>query len=214
MSILDTLGLEERARQLRDPTGTAGLAVADRLGEINLQGNTRIVNDLMIACDDHVLELGCGTANMASIVVNKAQGVTYTGLDSSSTMIDAAGERNAALIEKGLMKLHHAYAEHMPLDEASFTKVFSIGLIHFWSDPIKALTEVRRVMRPDALMLMGGLGPERAPPFARLEYGFHLHGPHDWKTFCQAAGFIKVEVETRSMGAGTGPQLVHFSAHA
>jgi SAM-dependent methyltransferase len=100
----------------------------------------------------------------------------------------------------------------MPFDGARFTKVFSIGVIHFWPDPLKALTEILRVMRPGGLMLMGCLGPERAPPFARAEYGFHLHDPQKWRSFCLAAGFSTVEVHTRSLGSDGGPQLIHLAA--
>ena len=92
--------------------------------------------------------------------------------------------------------------------------MFSIGVIHFWPDPTKAFAEVLRVMCPGALMLMGCLGPERAPPFARAEYGFHLHDPQDWQSFCSAAGFSAVEVHTRSLGSENGPQLVHLAARA
>jgi ubiquinone/menaquinone biosynthesis C-methylase UbiE len=212
MSIMEQLGLEERAHQLRNPTGATGLAVADMLNELNREGNLRAVKELQVTWGAQVLEVGCGTGSMARAVIDQAEGVSYAGIDSSPTMIDAARDRNSDLIGRGLASFHEAYSEQMPFDGARFTKVFSIGVIHFWPDPLKALTEILRVMRPGGLMLMGCLGPERAPPFARAEYGFHLHDPQKWRSFCLAAGFSTVEVHTRSLGSDGGPQLIHLAA--
>ena len=214
MSILKDLTLEERAKQLRNPIGATGLAVADMLNEINREGNLRTVKELRLTPGAAVLEVGCGTGSLARVVIDQAEGVSYTGIDSSPTMIEAACDRNSDLIEKALTSFHKVYAEQMPFDDARFSRVFSIGVIHFWPDPVRALTEVLRVMRPGALMLMGCLGPERAPPFARAEYGFHLHDPQNWRSFCLAAGFSGVEVNTRSLGSENGPQLVHLAAEA
>ena len=214
MSIVEQLGLEERAHQLRNPTGATGLAVADMLNELNREGNHRVVKELQVTRNAQVLEVGCGTGSMARAVIDQAQGVNYAGIDSSSTMIDAALDRNSDLIGEGLASFHEAFAEQMPFDDARFTNVFSIGVIHFWPDPRKALTEIRRVVSPGGLVLMGCLGPERAPPFARADYGFHLHNAHAWRAFCLAAGLNNVEVHTRSLGTDTGPQLIHIAARA
>ncbi len=149
---------------------------------------------------------------MARVVLDQAEGVSYVGVDSSPTMISAARDRNPDLIGKALASFHESYAEQMPFEDARFSRVFSIGVIHFWSDPVKALTEVLRVMRPGARMLMGCLGPERAPSFARAEYGFHLRDPQSWRSFCLTAGFSTAEVDTRNLGSGNGPQIVHLAA--
>lgn len=214
MSIMEQLSLEERAHQLRNPTGATGIAIADMLNDLNREGNLRTVEELQVTRDAQVLEVGCGTGSMARTVVDQTEGVRYTGIDSSPTMIDAARDRNPDLISRGLASFHEARSEQMPFDDAKFTRVFSIGVIHFWPDPLKALTEILRVMRPDALMLMGCLGPKRAPPFARADYGFYLHDPQSWRSFCLTAGFSTVEVTTRSLGSEDGPQLIHLAARA
>jgi ubiquinone/menaquinone biosynthesis C-methylase UbiE len=196
MSLLDTLSPHERARQLRHPMGELGLAIADFLSSTNRAGNVRAVADLGLKRGDRVLE-----------------DVIYAGLDSSLTMITAARERNADLILAGSADFHLAQAEEMPLGDELFTKVFSIGVIHFWDDPVRALTEVRRVMCPGASMVMGCLGPERAPVFARKEYGFNLHTPAEWRTFATAAHFRDMQVEVLSIGLENGPQIVHMIAN-
>jgi ubiquinone/menaquinone biosynthesis C-methylase UbiE len=163
MSLLQALSSEELAQQLRDPAGATGLAVADALGAANREGNAGIVSSLALSRGDRVLEVGCGLATMAGTVVAAADDVLYTGLDQSSTMVEGARARYAELEQSGRVMFHLGRVEQMPFDAARFTKVFSVGVVHFWAEPIACLVELRRVMQPGALMAMGGLGPDHAP---------------------------------------------------
>lgn len=212
MSLFQTLNAQELAQQLRDPVGTTGLAVADALGAINQAANGSIVASLALCPADRVLEVGCGLASMARTIVDAAEDVHYTGLDQSGTMIEEAGSRHSDLVQAGRASFQLGRVEQMPFGAGRFTKVFSVGVIHFWPDPKAALVELKRVMRPGALMVMGGLGPDRAPPFAVQEHGFYLHDTAQWRTFCETAGLNMVEVG--STGSEEGPQHIHFTARA
>lgn len=212
MSLFQTLSSQELAQQLRDPVGTTGLAVADALGAINQAANGSIVAGLALRPADRVLEVGCGLASMARMIIDAAEDVRYTGLDQSGTMIEEVGSRHSDLVQAGCVSFQLGRVERMPFGAGCFTKVFSVGVIHFWPDPKAALTELRRVMRPGALMVMGGLGPNRAPAFAVQEHGFYLHDTDQWRAFCETAGLSLVDVgSTRS---GEGPQHIHFTARA
>lgn len=206
MSLFDALTSQELAEQLRRPAGATGVAIAETLGAINRNGNSGVVAALALASWDHVLEVGCGLGSMAPEIVDAAGDIQYVGLDQSPTMIEAARDRHAALVRDRRAAFHLAHVEQMPFEAATFNKVFAVGVMHFWSDPIRALTEIRRVMRPNAVLAMGGLGPERAPPFARREHGFYLHDAAEWRSFCQSTGFEMVEVQ--SLGTNDGPQTV------
>lgn len=212
MSVFETMSAAELAQQLRDPVGPSGLAVAEGLGALNREGNVGTVAGLALSPADQVLEVGCGLGSMAGAIVEAAEGVCYTGLDQSRTMIDAAVERHADLIRSGRASFILGQVERMPFEAGRFTKVFSVGVIHFWTDPVAALTELRRTMRPGALMVMGGLGPERAPAFAAREHGFYLRSVDAWRAIGEAAGLNMVEVE--SGGSANGPQLIHLTARA
>lgn len=212
MSIFESLDAPALAQQLRDPSGAVGVAVADALGSINRDGNAMLVASLALGPDDQVLEVGCGLATMAPAIVAAAPGIRYTGLDRSPTMVDAARDRHDAFVLSSQVRFECAEVERMPFAGASFDKVFSAGVIHFWSDPVHALTEVRRVLRPGARMAMGAMGPERAPAFARPEYGFHLHDADAWQYFCRDAGFAEAEVH--SPATADGPQGIVLVARA
>jgi hypothetical protein len=65
-----------------------------------------------------------------------------------------------------------------------------------WTELQAPLIEVRRVLRPDGLMLMGCLAPKDAPAFAQTEYGFHLREESEWEDLCRKAGFSGIDVRT------------------
>ncbi len=111
-------------------------------------------------------------------------------------MVAEASAFNADLVTAGGANFHLGSAERMPFASDVFDRVFSIGVIHFWTDPAASLTEVRRVLRFGGLMWMGCLAPEEAPDFARMEYGFHLRDAAEWDGLCRAAGFTDVHTET------------------
>ena len=101
-----------------------------------------------------------------------------------TTLVFVQGERRARFSPQ----LHFAAHQH--------DRVFSIGVIHFWAEPIALLAEVRRVLRRGGVSLMGCLHPRTAPDFARPEYGFHLRDAAGWTELYRAAGFTEIGVET------------------
>lgn len=195
MAVFETLTLAERARQLRDPEGAVGLAVADWLNENNKQGNAKIVASLNVKPGNRVLEIGFGNGRTVADVITQAADVHYTGIDSSPTMVAEASRVNAALVAAGKVTFQLGSAERMPFADDTFDRAFSIGVVHFWANPAGPLAEVRRVLRPGGSMFIGCLAPREAPDFAQQEYGFHLRDAATWDAFCRAAGFRDVNVE-------------------
>lgn len=184
----------ELARHLRDPEGAAGLAVIGGLAVVNAAGSALALEQLGLESGMAVLELGCGLGDLAAAVTASGEGVRYVGVDRSKTMIAAATERHAEAIASGETEFHLATSEALPFARETFDRVLSLGLIHFWSDPAASLAEVRRVLRPAGRMAMGCLGPDRAPPFAVTDNGFHLRPADEWRDLCVAAGFAGCEV--------------------
>ena len=196
MAIFEKLTSAERARQLRNPEGEIGIAVADWLNETNKTANAKTVALLGVIAGDQVLEIGFGNGRTVPDVIAQAADIRYTGIDTSPTMVAEASRFNAALVAAGRASFHLSSAEQMPFNDRTFDRVFSIGVMHFWVEPGASLVEVHRVMRSGGLMVMGGLGPEDPPDFAQPEYGFHLRNAAAWKALCRDAGFVAVSVES------------------
>ena len=196
MTVFESLSSAERAHQLRNPEGEAGLAVAIWLNETNRQPNVRILAALGIEPRSKVLEIGFGNGRAVPDVLALAKDGRYAGIDISPTMVDEAKRFNARLVTLGRAEFHCGEAERMPFPDATFDRAFSIGVIHFWPDPIIALRELRRVLRPGGFAILGALAPPATADFAKAEFGFYLRDAATWEALCREASFREVNAET------------------
>ena len=100
----------------------------------------------------HVLDLGCGAGHASFTAAQQVAHVT--AYDLSSQMLDVvAGAAKA----KGLnyIDTRQGYAESLPFDDASFEVVISRYSAHHWHDVGQALREVKRVLKPGGVLLVG-----------------------------------------------------------
>ena len=208
MNVFNSLSLAEQARQLANPEGSIGVAVAEWLNDNNAQSNAEVLEALHIEPSCRVLEIGFGNGREAAHVATKAADVEYVGIDISATMIAEAERFNAELIAAGRASFHLTPADRMPFPDASFDRVFSIGVIHFWADPSPSLIEIRRVLRPSSLAVMGCMNPRAPRPFAREVYGVYLRSAEEWAQLFRQAGFRSVDsrcLEVPGIGPDGGP---------
>jgi ubiquinone/menaquinone biosynthesis C-methylase UbiE len=64
----------------------------------------------------------------------------YAGIDISPTMVEEAKRFSAEFLTSGRAEFHCAAAERTPFPDAMFDRAFSIGVIHFWPEPVVALS--------------------------------------------------------------------------
>lgn len=195
MNVFENLSLSEQARQLRNPEGNVGIAVAAFLNDNNRHGYARVFEQLGIADGHRVLEIGFGNGRSCASVIAQASNVTYFGIDISSTMVNEANCFNADRVAAGQASFQLSDSAVIPFPEDSFDRIFSIGVIHFWADPVTDFAEIRRVMRPKAVMYMGCLSPRTPKAFATAENGFHIRSVSEWEAICLAAGFTNSNVQ-------------------
>ena len=99
-----------------------------------------------------VLDAGCGTGLLFNHVANKAE--TLVGLDTSRKILFQAKGRAKRFLN---VQLICADAENMPLKEGVFDYVFAVTLIQNTPNPVKALNEIKRVAKREALVIVTGL---------------------------------------------------------
>jgi ubiquinone/menaquinone biosynthesis C-methylase UbiE len=196
MSVFNSLSSAERARQLRNPEGDVGLAVAAWLNENNRRGNAQVVAALGLEPRSQVLEIGFGNGRAVPEVLALAKDGHYAGIDISPTMVEEAKRFNAEFVTSGRAEFRCAGAERMPFPDAMFDCAFSIGVIHFWPDPVVPLKELRRVLKPNSLAIMGGFAPPGPSDFARAEFGFYLRDAAAWEALCLEARLRNAKAET------------------
>jgi ubiquinone/menaquinone biosynthesis C-methylase UbiE len=95
-----------------------------------------------------VLDLGCGTGTLATMVKLSHRSAEMFGLDADPETLSLAREKMARV---GLeVQLDQGFASALPYATASFDRVLSSLFFHHVSDKLKdqAMLEVRRVLRP------------------------------------------------------------------
>ena len=99
---------------------------------------------------ERILDLGCGDGQLTARLAET--GAIVTGVDASAEMVAAARARGVTA--------HHAPAENLPFDGASFDAVFSNAVLHWVRRQDAMMKEVKRVLKPGGRFVaeMGGHG--------------------------------------------------------
>lgn len=105
--------------------------------------------------DDTILDIGFGPGHSVELLAGYATAGLVAGVDVSDDMVRAAIRRNHAAVAAGRVSLVAGSVAHLPFDDHVFTKVMASNTVQFWPDPAHDLREVRRVMRPGALLVLG-----------------------------------------------------------
>lgn len=148
----------------------------------------RHVHQEMIALagprDGHrVLDVGCGTGNLLRATGKRHRNVELVGVDPDPRML-ARAERK--IRRAGLTaQLDRGFAQELAFPDASFDVVFSSLMLHHLETSAKdeMLAEVRRVLRPDGVLVL-------ADAVAHGHSHSHRHGHgHGASKRIAAAGF-------------------------
>jgi ubiquinone/menaquinone biosynthesis C-methylase UbiE len=118
-----------------------------------------------------VLDIGCGTGTMVTLIKRLYPSVEVVGLDPDPKALARA--RRKAQREAASIQLDQGFADKLPYPDSSFDRVFSSFMFHHLQsgDKEATLREVLRVLKPGGLFgLLDFGGPEsgRAGLLARL----------------------------------------------
>jgi 2-polyprenyl-3-methyl-5-hydroxy-6-metoxy-1,4-benzoquinol methylase len=104
-----------------------------------------------IGADDSVLEVGCGTAALASAIARRGASVVAT--DVSLRWLVLAGKR---LAEEGAVRVEllACAAEALPFEDESFSLVAAGDVVEHVDDPERFVAECARVLRPGGLLFL------------------------------------------------------------
>lgn len=138
---------DDIAKQYRRPTGTMGKSMGKIFDSANKRQNDWVISLLKIKPTDYVLEIGFGTGRSIERIAKLIKDGMIAGIDFSNVMVEVASERNAKAIEDSLVDLRLGDTKILPYPNSFFNKVFAVYVIYFWPKPIKALKEIRRVMK-------------------------------------------------------------------
>jgi len=98
-----------------------------------------------------VLDVGTGTGTLAIDLLARWPSVEVTGIDPSPAMLDLASAAARAALDPptaARFTTVTAFADELPLDDATFDVALSSFVLQLVPSRTKALGEIRRVLRP------------------------------------------------------------------
>jgi ubiquinone/menaquinone biosynthesis C-methylase UbiE len=105
----------------------------------------------------YMADLGCGDG-YGSFKLYQA-GYRVVGIDLSEEMIEKANHR----AESERVTFLQGDLTNLPFKDDSFSGLMAINSIEWTEQPLKALNEMKRVLKRDHLLCLGLLGPTAAP---------------------------------------------------
>lgn len=141
-----------------------------------------------------VLDVACGAGHTALAFATRVPEVV--ALDLTPTMLAQA---EALAEERGLENLTFQLgnAGSLPFPDAAFDVVTSRLAAHHFADPVRAVEEAARVLRPGGIFLLSDIMAPDAPvldtflnAFEMLRDASHVrdHRVGEWRTWFEAAG--------------------------
>jgi SAM-dependent methyltransferase len=112
-----------------------------------------------IEAGQRVLDVGCGPGALTGELVRRLGADAVTAVDPSEPFVEAVRARHPGVT------VLQASAEALPFDDDSFDVALAQLVVHFMSDPVAGLAEMRRVTRPGGAVvacvwdLAGGRAP-------------------------------------------------------
>lgn len=92
-----------------------------------------------------VLDVGCGTGEFESFIIGDNPNQQISGVDISEQMLLVARQK---FIPHPNVSFQIAGASNLPFANHSFDIVVSASAFHFFDDPVTALAEIKRVLKP------------------------------------------------------------------
>ena len=144
-----------------------------------------------------LLDVGCGTGALLRALSKTHPDAKLTGIDPTREMLSLAGDR---LPERVILK--HGRAEDLPCEDKSFDVALSCNMFHYLREPMRALREFSRVLKPGgALVLTDWCHDYLACKLCHIYLScfdpahFTVYGTADCRELLTEAGFRDVEVE-------------------
>ncbi|MFE0753012.1 class I SAM-dependent methyltransferase [Inquilinus sp. NPDC058860] len=97
---------------------------------------------------ERVLDVGCGTGSLTFALPRVAAVQEVIGIDYSPVFVEEAARRN----KDPRISIRQADACALPFPDGSFDRALSLLVLHFVPDAAKAVSEMRRVVRPGGVV--------------------------------------------------------------
>ncbi len=186
------------AKQFRKPSGILGKYISKKLLKMNATTNDWVIENCQIKPSEQILELGYGPGYAIEKIVSGLNTGKIYGIDFSKLMYKHASRRNRKQIQAGKVELFTGNVENMPFIDNQFDLVFGINIVYFWTDPLKEIHEILRVLKPGGRLVLYHTDKEslRKIPVA-TEKVFRAYTAGELETLFSSRDFKQVQTVSR-----------------
>jgi deazaflavin-dependent oxidoreductase (nitroreductase family) len=142
---------------LDDPEISAAFNQVARLPQFRLMRNLVARRAIGFVGQGKAADLGCGPGLLVLELARQAPGLHLTGVDLAEEMLAAARRLAAEAGVGARVTFKQGDVEALPFPDESLDLVVSTLSLHHWFDPVRALEEVYRVLRPGGAYVIADL---------------------------------------------------------
>lgn len=171
----------------------------DRKWPFYIEATTReTIARLPLRTEDRLLDIGCGTGALLHHLSAFHPATQLVGVDPVPEMLAHARRKLLPAVT-----LHEGWAAHLPFADAQFDVVVCCSMFHYLTEPVAALIEMRRVLRPDGqLVITDWCGDywscrmfERYQRLCGHDHA-RVYRARDCKQLLEASDYVAVQIDT------------------
>ena len=155
------------------------------------------IEKLQLKPEDIFLEIGCGGGVLLDMVLRTVQ--RACGIDHSPDMVELARQKNEKALSEERVEIIEGDVAALPWVGNCFTCAAGVEVLYFIENPIRALEELYRVLKPGGrLVLVTAAQPKSALPnlvFAPWLRYLRFHPNDELASMLRQSGFQAVQVE-------------------
>lgn len=159
------------SKQFSKPVGFGGKVISFVMNRQNRPLYEETIRLLAISNTDSILDIGCGNGYVLKMLTSQ-NNCMLTGIDPSASIIKDAFRRCHKFVKNGRMTFLCQNVKEMSFADNSFSKAYTINTVYFWENLNNTLSDIRRVLKPNGLLINTFYSNETLSRFSHTKFGY------------------------------------------